>query len=95
MSDDPTTHTIVPLQKAGETVELSIPLLLRLMEWACQEAGGDDTTAHRVVEKLLEAKGGKDRPLDMDDFEDATDTGEDLEKSVDDRLTLTLPANFD
>lgn len=49
-----------------DTVSVDIPLLIRLLEYAREDAN-DDMDLHNIAEKLIELS--KDGPLSMDDYE--------------------------
>ncbi len=53
------------LLKADDSIEMTVPLFLRLMEYA-REGAADDIVLHRIAERAVKAKG----VLDIDSYAD-------------------------
>ena len=60
------------MTRAPDCVSLSIPLLIRLMEWAREDAK-DDMALHRAAENMMALEDGE--PLAMGDYEHIVDVG--------------------
>lgn len=58
---------------ANDTISMNIPLLLRIMEYAREDAQ-DDMDLHSVAERVSELS--KNGPLSMDDYDEITQTSE-------------------
>jgi len=51
-----------------DVISIDIPTLIRVLEWAYEEAE-DDVMIHRFVNGLIQASFSHDHPLNMDDYE--------------------------
>lgn len=58
-----TKELLEQISKYKQTVTLSVPLIIRCLEWAREEAK-DDVAIHKMVELMLE----KSKPMDTDDY---------------------------
>jgi hypothetical protein len=52
------------ISKYRQTVTLSVPLIIRCLEWAREEAK-DDVALHKMVENMI----AKNRVIDTDDYD--------------------------
>lgn len=59
-----TKEILEQISKYKQTVTLSVPLIIRCLEWAREEAK-DDVALHKMVELMID----KNKTMDTDDYE--------------------------
>lgn len=58
------------MSRAPDCISLSVPLFIRMLEWAREDAK-DDMALHKATENMTALEDGK--PLDMDDYNSIVD----------------------